>query len=364
VITVLNLIFSEIAHSDALRANGFDNFTDILANIALLIGLKMARIPADDDHVYGHWKVESIASLISSFIMFIVACWVLWGTAQNIIHNAETQIDPIGAIAGLISAFIMVGVYLYNRNLSQQVKSAALSASIKDSLADIATSLGAALAVLLSYFHLALIDRLVALLICVFIFRAAYQIFRESTFSLSDGFDEQLIADYRQAIVSVEKVKSVKLLRGRTYGANIFLDVVIEMSPDMSVAESHHTTEIIEKLLQEQFGVYDTDVHVEPAVLPESERVADLSLMLLAREERLLTGEDLRSTDFIEILANGKASTELATTSTEGISHYKARQISRRTFILNYETAGLVVSSIWRRDEVWLCIYRQLTKKA
>ncbi|MDD0538542.1 cation transporter, partial [Shigella sonnei] len=65
-----------------LQANGFNNVTDIMGNIAILIGLRLARIPADSDHVYGHWKIESIASLISSFIMFFVGFEVLRETVM------------------------------------------------------------------------------------------------------------------------------------------------------------------------------------------------------------------------------------------------------------------------------------------
>jgi divalent metal cation (Fe/Co/Zn/Cd) transporter len=102
-------------HSSALQANGFNNVTDIMGNIAILIGLRLARIPADSDHVYGHWKIESIASLISSFIMFFVGFEVLRETVMTLLSGKEEAIDPLGALVGLFSAFVMLGVYLYNR---------------------------------------------------------------------------------------------------------------------------------------------------------------------------------------------------------------------------------------------------------
>ena len=77
VLSIGQIAFAAIVHSSALQANGFNNVTDIMGNIAILIGLRLARIPADSDHVFGHWKIESIASLISSFIMFFVGFEVL-----------------------------------------------------------------------------------------------------------------------------------------------------------------------------------------------------------------------------------------------------------------------------------------------
>lgn len=362
VLSVLQLAIASLVGSAALRANGFNNLTDIMGNIALLIGLRMARVPADSNHVYGHWKVESIASLISSFIMAMVGFELLREIITNLLNNKETTVEPLGAAIGLFSAVVMLCVYVYNRRLAKKVNSPALLAASKDNLSDAVTSIGTSIAIIAASFHLTLIDQLAAIIICGFIFKTAYDIFRDSAFSLTDGFDESLLEEYRTAIESIDKVKSVKKMRGRTYGANVFLDVVIEMSPDMSVSESHSTTEEIEKILREQFGVFDTDVHVEPAVLPEESRVADVSLLLLSKEEQMLAGEDHRAREFTEINEFGQRTSDF-TKSSSGILHYSAHQLSARTFILIYETDGKEISSIWRRYGVWKCVFRQITQK-
>lgn len=362
VLSVLQLAIASLVGSAALRANGFNNLTDIMGNIALLIGLRMARVPADSNHVYGHWKVESIASLISSFIMAMVGFELLREIITNLLNNKETTVEPLGAAIGLFSAVVMLCVYVYNRRLAKKVNSPALLAASKDNLSDAVTSIGTSIAIIAASFHLTLIDQLAAIVICGFIFKTAYDIFRDSAFSLTDGFDESLLEEYRTAIESIDKVKSVKKMRGRTYGANVFLDVVIEMSPDMSVSESHSTTEEIEKILREQFGVFDTDVHVEPAVLPEESRVADVSLLLLSKEEQMLAGEDHRAREFTEINEFGQRTSDF-TKSSSGILHYSAHQLSARTFILIYETDGKEISSIWRRYGVWKCVFRQITQK-
>ena len=89
VLSIGQIAFAAIVHSSALQANGFNNVTDIMGNIAILIGLRLARIPADSDHVYGHWKIESIASLISSFIMFFVGFEVLRETVMTLLSGKE-----------------------------------------------------------------------------------------------------------------------------------------------------------------------------------------------------------------------------------------------------------------------------------
>ncbi|MDT2620194.1 cation diffusion facilitator family transporter [Lactococcus petauri] len=373
-LSLLQLGVAQITNSASLLANGFNNVTDILGNIAIVIGLRIARIPSDNDHTYGHWKVESIASLISSFIMFFIGFEVLRQTIVGFIEGSSTEINPVGAAVALFSAFVMIGVYLYSSRLAKKTQSKALEASSKDNLSDALTSLGTTVAIVAAALHWIWLDRIMALVICGFILKTAYDIFRDSVFSLSDGFDDNLLADYKEAIELVNKVKSVKMIRGRTYGSNIFLDVVVEMSRDLSVYESHAATEKIERILMAGFDVYDVDVHVEPAALPEEEHFASRALELLPKEEALLNGkhlDQLLAPQFQAITTKGKIIQQeeymASAVETEdlAIQNYQAEQVSKKTFILTYHyldnQKSYTVSSIWRRNEYWRCIYRQVT---
>ena len=373
-LSLLQLGVAQITNSASLLANGFNNVTDILGNIAIVIGLRIARIPSDNDHTYGHWKVESIASLISSFIMFFIGFEVLRQTIVGFIEGSSTEINPVGAAVALFSAFVMIGVYLYSSRLAKKTQSKALEASSKDNLSDALTSLGTTVAIVAAALHWIWLDRIMALVICGFILKTAYDIFRDSVFSLSDGFDDNLLADYKEAIELVNKVKSVKMIRGRTYGSNIFLDVVVEMSRDLSVYESHAATEKIERMLMAGFDVYDVDVHVEPAALPEEEHFASRALELLPKEEALLNGKNLDqllAPQFQAITTKGKIiqqeeyMAKATVTENLAIKNYQAEQVSKKTFILTYHylenQKSYTVSSIWRRNEYWRCIYRQVT---
>ncbi|QQC72433.1 cation transporter [Lactococcus garvieae] len=373
-LSLLQLGVAQITNSASLLANGFNNVTDILGNIAIVIGLRIARIPSDNDHTYGHWKVESIASLISSFIMFFIGFEVLRQTIVGFIEGSSTEINPVGAAVALFSAFVMIGVYLYSSRLAKKTQSKALEASSKDNLSDALTSLGTTVAIVAAALHWIWLDRIMALVICGFILKTAYDIFRDSVFSLSDGFDDNLLADYKEAIELVNKVKSVKMIRGRTYGSNIFLDVVVEMSRDLSVYESHAATEKIERMLMAGFDVYDVDVHVEPAALAEEEHFASRALELLPKEEALLNGkhlDQLLAPQFQAITTKGKIIQQeeymASAVETEdlAIKNYQAEQVSKKTFILTYHyldnQKSYTVSSIWRRNEYWRCIYRQVT---
>ena len=181
ILSAAKLATGHLLHSSSLVADGFNNVSDIIGNVALLIGIRMARQPADRDHRFGHWKIEDLASLVTSIIMFYVGFDVLRDTIQKILSHEETVIDPLGATLGIISAAIMFLVYLYNTRLSKKSNSKALKAAAQDNLSDAVTSLGTTIAILASSFNYPIVDKLVAIIITFFILKTAYDIFIESS---------------------------------------------------------------------------------------------------------------------------------------------------------------------------------------
>ena len=251
ILAFTKIFMGLFANSEALRADGLNNFTDVIASISVLIGLKLARF-------------ENIASMITSFIMLMVGLEVLYSSFEKIVNNSFTPPNPLSALVGIGSALIMVAVYIYNSRLAKKVNSQALMAAAKDNLSDAYTSIGAAVAIAASYLHFYILDTIAAFIIGIIIIKTAIDIFRESSFTLSDGFPEEDLEKYKKYILEIPGVRGVPFLRGRTYGANIFLDIVIYVDAQLSVSESHLITEEIEQQLSEKFEVFDVDVHVEP----------------------------------------------------------------------------------------------------
>ena len=370
ILSAVKIIAGSTLQSSSLTADGFNNVSDIVANIAVLIGLRMARKPADRDHRFGHWKIEDLASLITSFIMFFVGFDVLIETIQKIISNQETKIDPVGAVVGIISAIIMLGVYFYNKTLAKKAHSKALDAAAKDNLSDAVTSIGTSVAIIASAFNFPIVDKLVAIVITFFILKTAYDIFMESSFSLSDGFDESLLQDYKQAILEIPKITQVKSQRGRTYGSNIYLDIILEMNPDLSVYESHEIADQVEDMLMERFGVFDIDIHIEPAPIPEDERLENLYPNLLMREQLVDQGsqlDTLLSAEFLYISQDGrqlnKAEFLAERASKTPLKNVELLSVSQKTKLIRYEMDGVIHTSLWRRHEVWQNIFHQETRK-
>lgn len=370
VFSIAKLIFGYSFHSNSLIADGFNNLSDIVGNVALLFGLHLASQPADANHKFGHWKFEDLSSLITSFIMFIVGFQVLIQTLQAIFFGKETAIDPLGAIVGVISALIMLLVYAYNKRLSKRVKSSALVAASKDNLSDAITSIGTSIAIVAASLNLPIIDRIAAIVITFFILKTAYDIFMQSAFSLSDGFDNKHLKKYEAAILEIPKITAVKSQRGRTYGSNVYLDIVLEMNPDLSVYESHAITEQVEQLLSERFAVYDIDIHVEPSKIPEDELMSNVTKKLFKNEKIILSKipdyEDFISPDFKLIDKDGKMYShdefiKRKTFYPSNFEQFHVQSISQKTKLISYVLEGNRHTSIWRRNEVWYLIFHQIS---
>ncbi|HEL9598529.1 TPA: cation transporter [Streptococcus suis] len=369
----IKLAAGHIFHSDALTADAFNNISDIIGNIAVLVGLRMAQKPADTDHKFGHWKMEDLASLITSFIMFVVGFQVLYSTLIKIMSNQTVEIDMTGAIVGIFSALVMVGVYLYNKSLAKKVHSKALEATAKDNLSDAVTSIGTSVAIFAAAFNFPIVDKIAAVIITFFILKTAYDIFMESFFTLSDGFDEELLHKYEEDILKLPKVVAVKSQRGRTYGANIYLDIVLEMNPDLSVYESHEITEQVEQLLTLKHGVFDVDIHVEPSEIPHDEIFEHVFDKLYRLESEIQAHEpgyeDLIDDNYLLIDAKGRylnksEMLQAHPVQSTYLSNYQMTSVSQKSKLVTFEISDYVHTSLWRRHENWTVVFHQISKKA
>lgn len=254
-------------HSSSLSADGFNNFTDVISSVTILIGLRTARKPADSNHPYGHWKAEPIASLVTSFIMLFVGFQVLLSSVARVISGELLQPDTVAAVVAVVSALILFFLHRYNLNLAEKVNSSGLRAVARDNLADSLTSLATAFAVIAAALGWIWLDSFMAIIVSLIILKTGFDIFKESTFSLSDGFKTKKLEIYKERILTIPHVKDVVSIKARMYGANTYVDVTILVDGNLTVQEGHDITESIEKALYEDCDVTYTDVHVEPVNL-------------------------------------------------------------------------------------------------
>ena len=263
-LSVLKLGVGYFANSEALKADGFNNVTDIIASVAVLIGLKLSQRPADDDHPYGHWKAETVASMVASFIMMAVGLKVAYEAIINIFYTQSESPDVISAWTGLFCAFVMYFVYRYNKKLATEINSQSVMAAAKDNLSDAWVSVGTFIGIIGAQFGLPWLDPLAAVIVGFLICKTAWDIFKEASLYLTDGFDEKEIELFKETIYQCNGVKGVKEIKARNYGNNVVVDVVILVNSTLDVKRAHDIATEVEEELIIRHNVYDVHIHVEP----------------------------------------------------------------------------------------------------
>lgn len=260
----MKLLIGYMTGSEALSADGLNNTSDIIASVAVLIGLRLSQRPPDSDHGYGHWKSETIASLIASLIMMVIGIQVLLNGFGSIFEGYDEAPDMLAGYVGIFSFIIMYLVYRYNKYLAEKINSQAVMAAAKDNLSDAWVSIGTSAGIFGSQLGMPWLDTVTALLVGLLICKTAWDIFREASHHLSDGFDEEKIALYQQSIMDIEGVRGVKEIKGRNYGNNEVIDIVIFVDSSLNIRDAHDIATLVEKDLTKKYGVYDVHVHVEP----------------------------------------------------------------------------------------------------
>ncbi|EES71224.1 cation diffusion facilitator family transporter [Paenibacillus sp. oral taxon 786 str. D14] len=264
LLSAFKLISGFVFDSSALLADGFNNLTDIVASVAVLIGLKISQKPPDSDHAYGHFRAETIAALVASFIMAMVGIQVIFGAVWSLVEGVHNEPDILSAAVAIVCALAMGGVYVYNRRLAKQINNQALMAAAKDNLSDALVSAGAAVGIIGAQFGLPWLDVVAAIAVGLLICKTAWDIFRQSTHNLTDGFDERELGDLRSTIARTQGVEGIKDLKARVHGNHVLVDVVIEVDPQLTVIESHEISDWVEERMRRKQNVMHVHVHVEP----------------------------------------------------------------------------------------------------
>ncbi|MBT2290852.1 cation transporter [Paenibacillus albidus] len=264
LLAAIKLMIGAASGSQALHADGLNNSTDIVASIAVLVGLKISRRPPDSNHSYGHFRAETVASLIASFIMFAVGFQVLYQGVNKFIQPVMEQPDLLAAWTAAGCAVVMMGVYMYNIRLARRINSNAIQAVAQDNRSDALVSAGAFIGILGSQFGLPWLDPLTASLVGLMICKTAWDIFRKATHDLTDGFDAGELEQMKQTVAEIDGVRSIKEIKARIHGNNVLVDTTVLVNPELNVVQSHDITEAIEDQLKHRHQVSNVHVHIEP----------------------------------------------------------------------------------------------------
>lgn len=264
VLSIAKFIVGSMYDSAAVRADSLNNMTDIVVSLAVIIGLKISIKPADKNHPYGHLKSENISTLLVSFIIMFVGIQVVIESVPEIFSKDHHAPNVITIYVSVISGIIMLIVFYINQKLARRTNSSSLNSAAKDNLSDALVSIGTAAGLIFTQFGLPILDTVLATILGLLIIYTGFRIFKESIFTLSDGFNEQQLEAYKNYVLEIEDVIDVQNIKGRYHGSSIFVDVTIVVESDLSLEDAHHICDKVEQHMHEK-GISSVYVHPEPA---------------------------------------------------------------------------------------------------
>ncbi|WP_405103342.1 cation diffusion facilitator family transporter [Oceanobacillus sp. FSL H7-0719] len=263
-LAIIKLWIANWGNSVALHSDGLNNTTDVIASIAVLVGLRISQKPPDENHRYGHYRAETVASLFAAFIMMFIGIQVIYDTIKKIFIFEAIQPNMLTAWTALASAVVMFFVYIYNSRLSKSLNSSALYAAAQDNRSDALVSIGAFIGIIGAQAGLYWLDPLTGTIVGLIICKTAFDIFKDATLTLTDAYDEDELQLIKESIEAVSEVKKVEDIKGRVHGSQALMEITILVHADLTVEASHKITERIEHYLSEKHAVTHAHIHIEP----------------------------------------------------------------------------------------------------
>lgn len=270
VLSVGKVAAGVIASSGAMISDGIHSASDVLSTIVVMIGYKLSAKESDEHHQYGHERIECVAALILAGILCATGIVIGYEGVLKIIHANELNLAMPGIlalIAAIVSIVVKEGMYWYTRAAANKVNSGALMADAWHHRSDAMSSIGSMVGIIGARLGYPICDPLASVIICVFIVKAAYDIFMDAINKMLDtACDNETVERMRDIILSQEGVTGIDQMQTRLFGARIYVDVEIAANRHMTLSEAHTIAEQVHEAIENNFQeVKHCMVHVNPA---------------------------------------------------------------------------------------------------
>lgn len=268
LLALLKITAGFLANSQAVIGDGIDSLSDVATYLITLITARITQKPPCRKYPYGYSRAETIATKALAFFIFFAGAQLLFNNAKNLMLDISRELPTLLAI--YVTIFSVVGKLLlswWQFNMGKQTNSAMLIANAKNMRADIVLSIAVLFGLGISvYFHIPMVDTVMALGVSIWILKIGFEIFMESNTELMEGVEDmsvyQLVFEAADAVPGAHNPHRARIRKM----SNLYLiDLDIEVEGGLSVAESHKIGSRVEREIKERIhNVYDIMIHVEP----------------------------------------------------------------------------------------------------
>ena len=268
-LSLLKLLAGIIAKSGAMISDAVHSASDVFSTIIVIIGVNISEKQSDEDHPYGHERLECVAAILLAAILAITGLGIGFTGFENVLNGDYSSLQIPGVLA-LVAAVVSIAtkewMYWFTRAAAKKINSGALMADAWHHRSDALSSIGAFIGILGARLGFPVLDSVASIVICIFIEKAAFDIFRDSMSKLVDKSCEDDVVDaMRLMILEQPGLEAIDEIKTRLFGSKIYVDVEIAVDGSKSLTEAHDIAEQVHDAIENQFeSVKHCMVHVNP----------------------------------------------------------------------------------------------------
>ena len=269
-LVILKIIVSVITGSISIIAQTADSSLDLLAVVIAFFAISMASKPADEEHPFGHVKIENISAVVQAILIFTAGGLIIYSAVNRILSKATIEMTEAGIGIMVISIVVSILLSRHLLKVSKATESIALEAIGHNIAADVYSAAGVlAGLVVIRLTGLIILDPIIALAVALIIIKSAYTVIRKSFGGL---MDTRLPKAEEAEIKSCLREHAGQLvgfheLRTRKAGNKRYIDLHLVMPKTTSVEEAHRVCDHLEQDLEEKLNNTDITIHVEPCTI-------------------------------------------------------------------------------------------------
>ncbi len=268
-LTVFKLLAGAIAHSGAMISDAIHSASDVFSTIAVMIGIRISGKASDKDHPYGHERLECVAAIVLATILAFTGLGIGYTAARQIVGGDYANLTVPGRlalVAAVVSILVKEVMYQYTKICAKRIDSSALMADAWHHRSDALSSVGALIGIGGARLGFPILEPVASVVICVFIEKAAYEIFMDAVDKMVDkACDEETERELIECALDQAGVLGVDLLHTRVFGSKIYVDIEICADGDETLRQAHAIAERVHDSIEKNFPrVKHIMVHVNP----------------------------------------------------------------------------------------------------
>lgn len=258
-------LIGALMHSISVMADGFNNLSDAASSIISFVGVKMAEKPADEEHPFGHGRIEYIAALVVAFLVIEVGLSFLKSSIGKLKNPEEITFELVPFLILVLSIGVKLWLAYFNRKLGKKIDSKVMLATAADSMGDVITTSATILSILVCTFTGFNIDAIAGLVVSLIVMWAGVGIAKDTLEPLiGQAADPELAAKIKQEVESYEGIAGTHDLIVHNYGPNRSMaSIHAEVPRDIDIEASHEIIDRIEREVSKKLGIFLV-IHMDP----------------------------------------------------------------------------------------------------